>query len=200
MRSICFAASVIALSAATACGDVAAVHVSTLPLCRFTVGDSAYATANADRSKFPVTAYTSATRPDAFTWVSSDPEVISVSQRGLFHAISVGTATVTASAEGLSGSANIHVVPIAQTAAITPSSVVLGLNDTVLVTAKAWDSTGVPMSLVRGQTLFSVLDFRVAQVWESLPNGARIIAFERGTTALSWRAGERCGVLSVVVR
>ena len=200
MRSFRFATSVMALSSATACGDVVAVHVYPFPLCGLTVGDSAYATANADRSNFPVTAYTSVTRPNAFTWVSSNPEVMSVSQSGLVHAISVGRATVTASAEGLSGSADLHVVPSAQTAKITPPSVILGLNDTVLVTATAWDSTGVPMNLVNGQTLFSVLDYRVAQVWESLPNGARLIAFEKGTTALSWRAGERCGVLSVVVR
>jgi hypothetical protein len=195
--------SITALVAIAGCGDVVRVRVYPFPLCHpiLALGDSVYVVANAERSNFPVNAYSSITNPEAFSWATSAPNVITVSPLGIVHAMSVGTATITASAEGLSGSADFHVARVRQTASITPPSAVFTVRDTILLIANAWDSAGAPIDLLNGQTLFSTDgDARVAHVWESLPAGARLIGFEPGTSHVSWGVGQRCGVLSVVVR
>ena len=195
--------SITGLVAIIGCGDVVRVGVYPFPLCHQTLalGDSVYVIAHAERSNFPVQAYSSITKPEAFSWASSEPDVITVSPLGIIHAMSVGTATITASAEGFSGSADFRVARVRQTAAIIPATAVFTVRDTISLTAHAWDSAGAPISLANGQTLFSTDgDARVAHVWESLPAGARLIGFERGTSHVTWGVGQRCGVLAVVVR
>ena len=196
-----FIASTVSLATAIGCGDVVAVHVSPFPPCQtLALGDSIYVLASADRSMPPVRAYSSITRPEVFAWSTSAPDVMTVSPSGVIRAISVGTASVTASADGFSGSADFRVELIAQTAAITPPSGVFAVGDTVLLTAHAWDSTGVPIDLVLGQTLFSTAeDARVVHIWEQLPSGARLLGLAKGTAPVSWAVGRRCGVLSAVV-
>jgi hypothetical protein len=195
--------SITALVAIASCGEVVRVSVYPFPLCHpiLALGDSIYVIANAERSNFPVQAYSSITKPEAFSWATSAPNVMTVSPLGIIRAMSVGTATITASAEGFSGSADFRVARVRQTASISPSSAVFTVRDTILLVATAWDSAGAPIDLVNGQTLFSTDgDARVANVWESLPGGARLIGFEPGTSHVSWGVGQRCGVLSVVVR
>lgn len=46
---------------------------------------------------------------DSATWTSSDEEVATVDSSGLVTAVAVGEATVTATAEGLEGSAKVTV-------------------------------------------------------------------------------------------
>ena len=197
------AVSITALVAIAGCGEVVRVSVYPFPLCHPTLalGDSVYVTANAERSNFPVQAYSSITKPEAFSWATSAPNVITVSPLGIIHAVSIGTATITASAEGFSGSADFQVARVGQTASISPPSAVFTVRDTILLIAKAWDSAGAPIDIVNGQTLFSTDgDARVAHVWESLPGGARLIGFEPGTSHVTWGVGQRCGILSVVVK
>jgi hypothetical protein len=113
--------SICALVATSACGDVVAVHLFPMPLCEpLALDDSIYIIASADRSDLPVQAYSSITRPDAFSWSSSAPEVVTVSRAGVARARGAGSATVTAKAEGLTGTVDIHVAQIAQTAAVNP--------------------------------------------------------------------------------
>src|SRR4051812_37631074 len=136
------------LSVFASCGGVVAVHVFPPPLCLpMALGDSAYVVASADRSNFPVQAYSSVTKPDAFSWSSSDPAVISVNRFGLIHAKSVGVATISATAESLTGTTEIHVAEVGQTASVDPAVIGLGVGDTVMVHAHAWDKAGAPIAL-----------------------------------------------------
>ena len=193
--------SLSAIAAASGCGDVVAIHLYPLPLCTLAPGDSIYIVASADRSDFPVQAYSSITRPDAFSWSSSAPEIVSVSKAGVARARAVGNATVTASAEGLQSSVDLSVAQIGQTAAISPPAPILGVGDTVMLTAQAWDSSNLPIKLKIGETLFSTDgDARVAAVYDQPPSGAMLLGLEPGTSHVSWRVGQRCGALPVVVK
>ena len=190
------------LAPAAACGDVVAVHVWTFPLCSsLALGDSAYATATADRSNFPVQAYSSVTQPDAFAWSSSAPNIVSVSPLGLLKAQSLGVATVSATAEGLTGRAEIRVVKIGQTASVEPRSVTLNVNDTVLLSARAWDSAGRTLALTNGQVLFDTGgDARIIYTWDEWPDRGRVVGVSSGSANITWGVGQRCGVIPVVVR
>jgi trimeric autotransporter adhesin len=202
MARLCLVISVCALAAVSACGDVVAIHLFPVPLCEpLALGDSIYIIASADRSNFPVQAYSSITRPGAFSWSSSSPEVISVSRAGVARTKAVGSATVTATAEGLSGSVDIHVARIGQTAAISPPSATLKVGDTLMLSAQAWDSSGAPIKLKIGETLLSTDgDARVAAVYDQSPSGGMLVGLETGTSHVSWRVGQRCGALPVAVR
>jgi len=138
---------------------------------------------------------------DAFSWSSSAPEVVTVSRAGVARARGVGSATVTATAEGLTGTADIQVAQIAQRAAVNPPAATLKAGDTLMLTAQAWDNSGSPIKLKIGETLFSTDgDARVAAVYDQSPSGARLVAFQTGTSHVSWRIGQRCGALPVVVK
>ena len=185
-----------------ACGDVVAVHVFPFPLCvPIALGDSAYVFASADRSNFPVVAYSSVTRPEAFSWSSSNSDVISVSSRGLIHAKSLGVATISASAEGLTGSSEIRVTAVHQTASVEPVAVTLGVGDTVLFTTHAWDSAGTALTLAGGQVLFSSGDdASIVYVWDEWPDRGRVVGVSPGTANITWGVGRRCGVIPVAVK
>jgi hypothetical protein len=194
--------SICALAATSACGDVVAIHLTSMPLCGpLALEDSIYIIASADRSTFPVQAYSSILRPDAFSWSSSAPEVVTVSRAGVARARGAGSATVTATAEGLTGTVDIQVAQIAQRAAVNPPSAILKAGDTLMVTAQAWDNSGSPIKLKIGETLFSTDgDARVAAVYDQSPSGAMLVGLEAGTSHVSWRIGQRCGALPVVVK
>ena len=185
-----------------ACGDVVAVHLFPFPLCvPIALGDSAYVFASADRSNFPVVAYSSVTRPEAFSWSSSNSDVISVSSRGLINAKSLGVATISASAEGLTGSSEIRVTAVHQTASVEPVAVTLGVGDTVLFTTHAWDSAGTALTLAGGQVLFSSGDdASIVYVWDEWPDRGRVVGVSPGTANITWGVGHRCGVIPVAVK
>ncbi len=194
--------SIYALLATSACGDVVAIHIFPIPPCDpLALGDSIYIVASADRSNFPVQVYSSITRPDAFSWSSSAPEVVSVSKTGVARGVAIGSAAVTARAQGLSGTVDIHVAQIGQRAAVNPSAAALKAGDTLMLTAQAWDNSGSPINLKIGETLFSTDgDARVAAVYDQSPSGAMLVGFETGSSHVSWRIGQRCGALPVVVK
>ncbi|MEO7041181.1 MAG: Ig-like domain-containing protein [Gemmatimonadaceae bacterium] len=71
------------------------------------------------------------------TWTSSAPTVATVSSTGAVKAVGAGSATITASAEGQSGSAPITVTrPAIATLTIAPqtSSIAVGATETLVVT------------------------------------------------------------------
>ena len=63
------------------------------------------------------------------TWKSSDDEVATVSSGGLVTAVAVGECTVTATAQGKSGTSAITVTNPAQAMAVTPSTASLDLSE-----------------------------------------------------------------------
>ena len=80
------------------------------------------------------------------TWTSSDPLVASVSPAGVVVANAVGSATITASSDGKSGTAAVTVVPVpaANVASVTiePSSATILVGRQATLTATTRDASG----------------------------------------------------------
>jgi len=81
------------------------------------------------------------------TWGSSAPSVATVTSGGLVTGVAAGTATMTATSEGKSGTSAITVtfVPVA-TVTVTPASANLAVGQTVQLTATTKDANGNPLS------------------------------------------------------
>lgn len=81
-----------------------------------------------------------------FGWQSSATGVASVTPSGIVRAVGLGTASVTVSANGLSATSSIRVVPLLASAELTnPPTQVLAL-DTVPLTAVARSYTNAPVA------------------------------------------------------
>ena len=79
----------------------------------------------------------------AATWASGDASVATVDRSGLVTAVANGTATITASAGGASGTAEITVTQSLDSVAIVPAEATLAaVRDTVRLTAEAFDANG----------------------------------------------------------
>src|SRR5207253_2619736 len=83
----------------------------------------------------------------AVTWTSGNTAVATVSASGLVTAVAAGSATITASSEGRSGTAAITVktVPVAAVA-VTPASLSVQVGQTAQLTATPQDANGNPLS------------------------------------------------------
>jgi len=83
----------------------------------------------------------------AITWSSDAPGVATVSVDGLVSAVAGGTATITATSEGKSGtsSVTVSVVPVASVS-VTPASSSLRVGGSVQLSAATKDSTGNVLS------------------------------------------------------
>jgi hypothetical protein len=79
----------------------------------------------------------------AVTWISSSSAVVTVSSSGLAAAVAAGSATITATSEGKSGSTafSVRQVPVARVV-ITPSTLAMGPWETSKLSATAYDSAG----------------------------------------------------------
>ena len=76
------------------------------------------------------------------TWVSGDALIATVGATGLATAVGNGTVSVSASAEGASGSATITVEQVVSSLDLSPSSLMLAVGDTLRLTADAADANG----------------------------------------------------------
>src|SRR5205807_1505175 len=81
------------------------------------------------------------------TWSSSNTTVATVSNSGLVSGVTPGTATITATSEGKSGTSSVTVtnVPVA-TVEVTPPSASVQAGQTVQLTATPRDANGAPLS------------------------------------------------------
>src|SRR5207247_4474848 len=79
------------------------------------------------------------------TWSSSTPAVATVSSSGLVSGVTPGSATITATSEGKSGTSSVTVtnVPVA-TVEVTPASASVQAGQTVQLTAARKDARGAP--------------------------------------------------------
>ena len=77
------------------------------------------------------------------SWASSNSIVATITQQGVVTGISPGTATITASREGVAGSATITVqpVPVARVT-VSPANPSIKKDKTVQMTAKTYDAQG----------------------------------------------------------
>lgn len=75
-------------------------------------------------------------------WASAAPAVATVSATGLVTAVAPGTASITATSEGRSGSAAVTVLAPVATVAVSPASATLLVGGTQALTATAQDAGG----------------------------------------------------------
>ncbi len=81
------------------------------------------------------------------TWTTSAASVATVSGTGLVTAIAPGPATITATSEGIAGSAAITVIPVAVASiAITAPKVAFLIGDTAQYSAQPKDAQGNPLA------------------------------------------------------
>lgn len=86
----------------------------------------------------------------SFTWSSSDDGVVGVSDAGVATAAGNGAAEVRATAEGVTGAAELAVIQRVETVTVTPSSATLTTaGATQQFTAEATDANGSPVAGAR---------------------------------------------------
>jgi uncharacterized protein YjdB len=80
----------------------------------------------------------------AVTWASSDPSTVTVTGTGQITGVAAGTAVVSATSEGKSGSAAITVtfVPVLTSLSLTPAAPTVYVGLTTQITATAQDQKG----------------------------------------------------------
>jgi hypothetical protein len=130
-----------------------------------------------------------------FAWSSSSTGVATVDALGQATGLTVGATTITASAGGLSDSANLAVVQVAASITVVPPLVTLGMGDTLTFTAVARDANGHPIP--GAHFAWSVSDPSVATI---NPAGGLATAVAPGTVTVIARSGAAMGsaVLRVV--
>ena len=81
------------------------------------------------------------------TWASSNTSVASVTGSGLVTGAAAGSATITATSEGQSGTASITVANVAvASVSVSPATVSLQVNGAVQLVATPKDANGAPLS------------------------------------------------------
>lgn len=115
---------------------VATVEVTPDPLV-VSVGQSAQLTATArDAGGTALSGRTA-------TWSSSNTNVVTVTNQGVVNAVAAGTAIVTATIEGRSGSTSVTVTPVpVATVTVAPSPVTVVVQGTVALSATMKDASG----------------------------------------------------------
>ncbi len=78
----------------------------------------------------------------AASWSSSDVQVAAVDVDGLVTSVGKGTAMITASNGGVTGTSSITVVQVVSTISITPASPTIMVGDTLRLTVNANDANG----------------------------------------------------------
>jgi PGF-pre-PGF domain-containing protein len=132
----------------TACGDGAegtatvTVNCNDPVLSRIAITPSAITLAKGDTATFTATAFDQdgCEMPDAeIEWECSDETVGEVDGTGFFAAFTAGTATVTATANGVTGTAEIEVTDESTGVVVSPSAIILDVGETWQFTATVYD-------------------------------------------------------------
>src|SRR5207245_1702370 len=127
-----------------------AVTVSLVPVASVTVSPTApnvYVGGTVQLTATPKDAAGNALSGRAITWASSNPAVATASAGGLVTGVAAGSATITATSEGKSGSATTSVanVPVASVV-ISPITAVVLVGQAVQLTATLKDAAGNVLS------------------------------------------------------
>jgi trimeric autotransporter adhesin len=82
-----------------------------------------------------------------FTWTTSDGTIAIVDATGKVTGVAQGSATITATSDGQSGSAAVTVqLPLAQSITVTPATGTVVIGSTLQLAAQAYDSNANPIS------------------------------------------------------
>src|SRR2546426_94160 len=130
--------------------DTAVVTVTPVPVASVTVSPASASAQVGQAVQFSATTKDSAAgvlTGRAGSWSSPNPSVASVSSNGLVTGLAAGSAVITATSEGQSGTAAITVttVPVA-TVAVTPASATIQVGQTQQLAATLTDAGGNTLS------------------------------------------------------
>ncbi len=129
------------------------------------------------------------------TWSTNRLDVATVTSTGIVAAVSAGTATITASSEGRSGTATIVVqAPSVSRVEVTPASATVDVGGSFRLTATVYDSRG---NVIPGaQVGWASSDTRIAIV----DNTGRVFGLADGTVVITATSADKAGTASVRVR
>lgn len=106
-------------------------------------------------------------------WSTNSATVATVSQAGVVTGVTAGTATITATVEGMTGSATVTVTPVpVASVTVTPGSVTLTLTGSAPLAATARDAAG---NVLAGRTV----------VWSSSPASVASVSTDGVVTPVS---------------
>ena len=129
------------------------------------------------------------------TWSTSRPDVATVTSTGIVAAVSPGTATITASSEGRSGTATVVVqAPAVSRLEVTPTSASVEVGSALRLTATAYDSRG--NVLPGAQVRWASSDTQIAVVDAT----GRVLGVRRGSATITATSGGKAATASVRVR
>lgn len=137
------------------------------------------------------------------TWSSGASQIATVSSNGVVTAVAPGTATITATSEGKTGSAVITVqapapapAPVA-TVVVTPSYTTMARNSSLTLTAVVTDKDG---NALTGRLItWKVDDSSVATVQPTTGSSVKLTSFNRKSPVLVTATSEEKHANSVVV-
>ena len=175
----------------------ASITVSTIPVASVTVTP---ATANVRQG---ATVQLTATPKDAsgnplsgrtVTWSSSNSSVATVNGGGLMTGVNAGSATITATIEGQSGTASATVTsPSVASVTVIPAAANMGIGTTLLLTATLRDSVG---NVLTGRTV----------TWTSTASGVATVdasglvtGVTAGAATITATSGAKTGTAAVTV-
>ncbi|MEW5918388.1 MAG: Ig-like domain-containing protein, partial [Gemmatimonadota bacterium] len=160
------------------------VTVSVVPVARVDVTPTTVTLNPAQTSQLTATAFDAANNvlQRSVTWSSGNQSVATVSTTGLVTAVAAGSATITATAGGVSGSAVVTVanVPVASVT-VTPSAPNMFPLDQLTLTATALDAggnviTGRPTTWSSSNSLVASVNATSGLVTALIPGAATITA------------------------
>jgi len=129
------------------------------------------------------------------TWSTNQTDVATVTSTGIVAAISPGTATITASSEGRSGSSTILVqAPAVGRVEVAPASATINVGGSFRLTATVFDSRGNILPGARVAWGSSNLGIAIVD------NTGRVLGISEGTVVITATSGDKAGTASVRVK
>ena len=129
------------------------------------------------------------------TWSSNRSDVATVTSTGTVAAVSPGTATITASSEGRSGTATITVdAPSVNRVEITPATATVDVGGSFRLTATVYDSRG--NVITTAQVALASSNTEIATV----DNTGRVRGVKEGTVTITATSGDKAGTAAVRVK
>ena len=177
---------------------VAAVTVSPAPVASVAVSPSSATLVVGQTVDLEAEPRDAAGRPlsgRTVTWSSNHIAIATVTSTGVVAALSAGTATITASSEGRSGSATIVVQPpTPNRVEVTPATALVDVGSSFRLTATVFDTRG---NVIPGAPVaWTSSDTRIATV----DDGGRVRGVREGSVIITATSADKAGTAAVGVR
>jgi uncharacterized protein YjdB len=129
---------------------LATITVMPVPVASVSVAPARVDLTPGARATLAAIAYDAAGRPldgRAIVWASSNPDVATVDASGSVVAVAAGSATISATSEGISGTASVSVaIPAIASVVIQPRSATLQRGESVQLAAAVTDASGAAVT------------------------------------------------------